>query len=112
MVLKSGGNQLHGALFEFIRIDIGDARNFFDTSKSELRRNQFGGMANGPVIVPKLYNGKNRTFFLFSWESYRQRQGQSRLGVVPTDAQRKGGFLRALLKVPLLPCVFNKSSQA
>src|SRR5258708_3939564 len=85
MVLKSGGNQFHGALFEFLRNDFFDARNFFDTTKSELRRNQFGGMASGPVLIPKVYQGRNRTFFLFRWESFRPRQGPSRPGGVPTD---------------------------
>ena len=113
MALKSGGNQLHGVLFEFLRNDAFDARNFFDTSKSELRRNQFGGMASGPVLIPKLYNGHDRTFFMFSWESYRQRQGQSRLGVVPTDAQRHGDFSSAgLLKDPLALGSCNITSQA
>src|SRR5260370_35736405 len=84
MALKSGGNQFHGVLFEFLRNDKLDSRNFFDTSKSELRRNQFGGMANGPVLIPKLYNGHNRTFFLFSWESSRHRPRPRPLRVVPT----------------------------
>lgn len=94
MVIKSGGNQFHGVLFEFLRNDVFDARNFFDVSKGELRQNQFGGTFSGPIQVPKLYNGRNRSFFLFSWESYRQVQGTSRLGVVPTLDQRQGNFAR------------------
>src|SRR5258708_2731401 len=113
MVLKSGGNQYHGVLFEFLRNDVFDARNFFDDRKSKLRRNQFGGMTSGPVLIPKLYNGRNRTFFLFSWESFRQRQGESRLGVVPTEAQRQGDFSgQGLLKDPLASGACNKTSQA
>ena len=92
MVLKSGTNQFHGALFEFLRNDAVDARNFFDQNKSELRRNQFGGLLSGPVQIPRLYNGRDRTFFLFSWESYRQVQGSPALGVVPTQAQKTGDF--------------------
>lgn len=92
MMLKSGGNQFHGALFEFLRNDLVDARNFFDRNKSELRQNQFGGLVSGPVRIPKVYNGQDRTFFLFSWESYRQVQGAPTLGVVPTLAQRAGDF--------------------
>ena len=91
-VLKTGGNQLHGALFEFVRNNAFDARNFFDQNTSELRRNQFGGVLSGPVVVPKIYNGHDRSFFLFSWESYRQVQGSATLGVVPTLAQRAGNF--------------------
>ena len=92
MVLKSGTNQVHGSLFEFVRNDMFDARNFFDQQKSELRRNQFGGLLSGPVVIPKLYKGRDRTFFLFSWESYRQVQAAPALGVVPTLAQRNGDF--------------------
>jgi outer membrane receptor protein involved in Fe transport len=101
MVLKSGGNQFHGVLFEFLRNDKFDARNFFDAGKSKLRQNQFGATVSGPVVIPKVYNGRDRTFFLFSWESYRQTQGQTRLGVVPTAAQREGDFSGlALMKDP------------
>ena len=92
MVLKTGGNQLHGSLFEFLRNDAFDARNFFDAGKSKLRQNQFGGTISGPVYLPKVYNGRDRTFFLFSWESFRQTQGQTNLGIVPTAAQRAGDF--------------------
>jgi hypothetical protein len=90
MVLKSGGNKLHGSGFEFLRNEFFDARNFFNTTKSALRRNQFGGMLSGPVLIPKVYDGRNRTFFLFSWESYRLRQGRPRLGLAPTEAQKLG----------------------
>src|SRR5260370_37334576 len=112
MVLKSGGNQFHGVLFEFLRNDVMDDTHFFDASKSELRRNQSGGMASGPVLIPKLYHGRDRTFFLFSWESFRQRQGDSRLGVVPTDAQRLGDFSNSgFLKDPLASGTCNKTTQ-
>lgn len=92
MVVKSGTNQFHGTLFEFIRNDFFDARGFFDEAKSHLRRNQFGGVIGGPITVPKVYNGHNRTFFLFSWESYVENSATSKLGVVPTPAQIAGDF--------------------
>lgn len=113
VVLKSGGNRLHGSLFEFLRNDHVDARNFFDDSKSELRRNQFGGEVDGPVVIPKLYNGRDRTFFLVSWESYRQRQGAARLQVVPTEAVRNGDFSGlSLIKDPLSTGTCNAKSAA
>ncbi len=91
-VLKTGGNDVHGTLFEFLRNDVFDARNFFSLTNPALRRNQYGAMLSGPVWIPKLYKGRDRTFFLFSWESYRQTQGQTRLTSVPTDLQRAGDF--------------------
>ncbi|MDP2997402.1 MAG: carboxypeptidase regulatory-like domain-containing protein [Bryobacterales bacterium] len=96
MVLKSGTNQFHGTLFEFLRDDVFDARNFFDAEKSQLRRNQFGGTLHGPLMLPRLYHGRNRTFFLGSWESYRQTQGVNRLGRVPTELERAGDFSKTL----------------
>ena len=66
-----------------------DARNFFATSKPELRRNQFGGLISGPVIIPKLYNGHNRTLPLKLGE-LRQVQGSPAFAVVPTSAVAKG----------------------
>lgn len=96
MALKTGGNQFHGTAFEFLRNDAMDARDFFDARKSKLRRNQFGATLNGPVMLPKLYNGRDRTFFLFSWESYRQSVGTNRLGIVPEERERQGDFSRTV----------------
>jgi hypothetical protein len=112
VVIKSGANQVHGALFEFLRNDKLNARNFFATTIPEFRRNQFGGMVSGPVVIPKLYNGRNRTFFLFSWESYRQRQGSSALAIVPTVPMRQGDFSAfAPIKDPLAAGTFFANNQ-
>ena len=93
MVLKTGGNQFHGALFEYLRNNDLNARNFFDGARpSTLRRNQYGATLSGPVFLPKLYHGKDRTFFLFSWESTRQNSPSPVLSAVPTVAQRMGNF--------------------
>ena len=92
MALKTGGNQWHGSLFEFLRNDLLDARNFFDPGKSKLRRNQFGGTLSGPVLLPRLYSGRDRTFFVASWESYRQVEGSTELGIVPTALEQQGDF--------------------
>jgi hypothetical protein len=92
MALKSGGNDLHGSIFEFVRNDLFDARSFFDGNKSELRRNQFGATVTGPLTIPKLYRGRDRTFFLISWESERQVSGSTNLGVVPSLLERQGDF--------------------
>ena len=92
--LKSGGNQIHGSIFEFIRNDAFDARNYFDApgTKSELRRNQFGASIGGPIFIPHLYNGHDRTFFFVSWESLRQVNGSNSIGTVPTPLERMGDF--------------------
>jgi hypothetical protein len=92
VVLKGGTNRMHGTLFEFVRNDKFDARNFFAADKNKLRRNQFGGTLNGPVWLPRLYDGRNRTFFLFSWESYRSVAGNNKLSRVPTELERQGDF--------------------
>jgi hypothetical protein len=96
VVMKSGGNRLRGALYEFIRNDILDARNFFDLEKGKLRRNQFGATLSGPVVLPKLYNGRDKTFFLFSWESLRQISNVSQRGIVPLPEMLKGDFTKAV----------------
>ncbi|NOT60816.1 MAG: TonB-dependent receptor, partial [Acidobacteria bacterium] len=110
VVLKGGTNQFHGTLYEFLRNDIFDARNFFDTDKRKLRRNQFGGTIGGPVKLPKSvfgplsYDGKDRTFFFFSYEGLAERRGDTRLASVPTLAQRAGDFsslLQATTKIYL-----------
>jgi hypothetical protein len=92
MALKSGGNTPHGSVFEYLRNDVLDARNFFDADKSKLRRNQFGASFTGPVIIPKLYNGHDKTFSLGSWESFRGIAGSSQLGLIPTALEQQGDF--------------------
>src|SRR5215831_20544584 len=89
---RSGGNQFHGEAFEFLRNDNFDARNIFDLTdnnkdgnldKPPFKRNQFGAALGGPIF-------KDKTFFFFSYEGTRQRQGLTIGGNVPTDAQRAG----------------------
>jgi hypothetical protein len=92
MVLKSGTNQLRGTLFEYLRNNYLDAKGFFDPATLPLHRNQFGATLSGPVLVPKLYDGHDKTFFLFSYEGYRNTGGQSQLSNVPTALERAGNF--------------------
>ncbi len=92
MVLKSGANSYHGTAFEYFRNDFFDSKAYFDTSKLGFHQNQFGGLISGPITIPKLYNGHDRTFFMFSWETLLQQYGQSYLGVVPTAAEHAGNF--------------------
>lgn len=96
IVLRNGANRLHGSAFEFLRTSRLTARNFFDTKKSDLLRNQFGATLSGPVTVPHLYSGYDRTFFLVSWESLHQSSGENRLSEVPTLLERTGDFSASL----------------
>jgi hypothetical protein len=91
-VTKSGTNAFHGSLFEFLRNDAFDARNFFAQTKEKLERNQFGSTLGGPVWVPGIYDGRKKTFFFASYEGQRRRQGNVRVNIVPTAAQRAGNF--------------------
>lgn len=68
IVSKSGTNQLHGSIFEFDRNDAFDAKAPFQTSIPELRQNQFGFVVGGPVYIPKVYDGRNKTFFMVNYE--------------------------------------------
>ncbi len=85
MVSKTGTNAFHGAVFEFLRNDKSDARNFFAPSKPPLRRNQFGGTFGGPIQ-------KDKTFFFGSFEGQRIRKGYTQTGLVPDSKTREGDF--------------------
>jgi len=82
---KSGTNRFTGTVFEFLRNDIFDARNFFSTSKPPYRRNQFGTVVSGPIK-------KDRAFFLFNYEGNRIRRMSQFLARVPSERQRQGDF--------------------
>src|SRR5581483_9102774 len=100
IVTKSGSNSVHGTAFNFLRNDKLDARGFFPASKPKLRQNQFGGTIGGPVYIPKLYNGKDRTFFFSNYEGIRIRQTQFGSFIVPTDDQRNGNLTRTSTGAP------------
>ncbi len=93
VVMKSGSNDLHGTVYEFLRNDKLDARNTFAPARNPLRRNQFGFSVGGPVMIPKVYDGRNRTFFFFNYEGLSERRGITSGAIVPTEAQRAGNFV-------------------
>lgn len=80
-VTRSGTNDFHGTLFDYLRNDFFDANDWFNNSlgvpKSPLRQNDFGGTLGGPVLIPGLYHGKDRTFFFASYEGLRLTQPQA-----------------------------------
>jgi hypothetical protein len=94
--IKSGTNNFHGAAWEFFRNDKLDAADFFENAhsipKGELRQNQFGFTAGGPVVIPKVFNGRNKVFFFGDYEGLRRVQGTVLTGSVPSAAERASGY--------------------
>ena len=90
---KSGTNVPHGAGYDFLRNDDLDARGFFAKTRSVYKQNDFGATLGGPVYLPKIYNGRNRTFFFVAYEGFRQRAGSNgAIFSVPTPEMFKGDF--------------------
>ena len=93
IVTRSGTNQFHGNLFDYFRNDVLDANDWFadraGQPKPPERQNDFGGTLGGPVVIPGLYNGRDRTFFFFSYEGLRLRLPQFNLTNVPSLALRQ-----------------------
>ena len=90
---KSGTNQYHGVVYDFLRNEKLDARGFFSPRRAVYRQNDFGATAGGPLSVPKLYDGRNRTFFFFSYEGFRNRVGSNdAIFSVPTPEMYEGDF--------------------
>jgi hypothetical protein len=92
---RSGTNAFHGQLYEFLQNDKLNANTFFNNRagvrRAPFRYNQFGAAAGGPVLLPK-FDGRNRLFWFFNWESFRQRNPATRFFTAPTDLQRQGDF--------------------
>jgi hypothetical protein len=96
VVTKSGGNELHFSMYEFLRNDKLNANDFFantaGSQKPPFRFNQFGGTIGGPVVLPRFYDGRNRTFFFASAELVRFVQGITFTATVPDPVQLTGDF--------------------
>lgn len=96
----SGTNALHGDAFDILRNSFFDSPGFFPSTFNRdgkpipppNHQNNYGFTVGGPVMIPKVYNGKNRTFFLFALDMYRQNQAQTAFGTVPTAAEKNGDF--------------------
>ncbi|HKA21758.1 MAG TPA: carboxypeptidase-like regulatory domain-containing protein [Blastocatellia bacterium] len=124
VALRSGSNDFHGSLYEFIRNDVLSANDFFlnrtnlaanpardkdhdgKADRDALRYNRFGGTVGGPIWIPKLYDGRNRSFFFFAYEGLRDVFPEPRLDTVPTLAERNGDF-SALLAINSSFQIFN-----
>jgi hypothetical protein len=107
MVMKSGTNQFHGAAYEFLRNSAMDAENYFlnfelaateqRKKKNAFRRNQFGLFTSGPVLIPKIFNGRNRTFWSFNYEGRREMMENPVTTWLPTAAMKNGDFSSLLV---------------
>jgi len=93
---KSGTNKYHGSLYDIFRNEDLNAKEWFQNLRGQPKdidkKNDYGGSVGGPVWIPKLYQGRDKTFFFFSWEQYRQKQGSTATSSVPTDKERAGDF--------------------
>lgn len=103
VVTKSGSNDFHGTAFEFLRNNALNARSFFAASKETLRQNQFGVTVGGPVWIPKVYKGRDRTFFFFSHQTTLQRfHSLNTVNYLMSDLERQGNFSRSA-RIPTDP---------
>ena len=113
-----GGNQYHGTAFEIYRNEALDANNLFNNidlgagkpyntyRRPKDRQNDYGGSLSGPIVIPHIYNGKDRTFFFFDFEAYRQNVGATTTNTIPTAGARTGDF-SGYLGSPLLDAQGN-----
>lgn len=96
VVTKSGTNGFHGSLYEFHRNSVFDANNFFANRAGiplgSFRRNQFGAAIGGPVLIPRLYSGRDKTFWFFNYEGFRESALDSRNFTMPTARELGGDF--------------------
>jgi hypothetical protein len=107
VVVKSGTNNFHGSLYEFNRARSRTANYFFTNragqDKPERTYNRFGGSLGGPVRIPGVYNGRDKTFFLFAYERLKNSEAEPQLFTVPTAAMRRGDFSALLVNQPCPP---------
>src|SRR5579883_109777 len=115
-VSKSGTNDFHGSAYEFLRNNDFDANNFFNNMagipNSIYKQNDFGATVGGPVWIPKVYRGRNKTFFFFSYEGFRNRTGANgQLFTVPTAEMYNGDFSRWVTSAGVQIPIYNPLSQ-
>jgi hypothetical protein len=104
---KSGTNGLHGEAYEYLRNKVLNANDFFlngaGLPRPPFTQNQFGANAGGPLVIPHVYDGRDKTFWFFSWEAFRLRVGTAFTTTVPTPDERAGNF--SAISTPIMdPC--------
>jgi len=104
VTFRSGTNDLHGTVYEFLRNSDFDAKNYFDSPVNPIppfHMNEFGANLGGPVVLPHVFNGKDKLFFFADYEGKRVNQAQTYISTVPTPAFRTGDFSALLPKTVL-----------
>ena len=95
--MKSGTNQFHGTAYDYVVNEALNAAAPWVNARPPARRHDYGFTAGGPVYLPKIYNGRDRTFFFFNWEQFRETQNINTQSLtLPIDDFRNGNFTRAL----------------
>jgi hypothetical protein len=96
IVTRAGGNQIHGTAYEFFRNNLLNANNWFSnrsgTPRPKTTTNQYGFTAGGPVVLPRIYNGRDKTFWFFNYEGLSDRLGLTQQFTIPTPQQLQGDF--------------------
>ena len=113
---RSGTNDLHGSVFEFLRNSMFDSNEFFNKRAGRdipaFRMNQFGVAVGGPLSIPRLYSGRNKTFFFLNYEGTRWRRGAVFQGSVPTASERQGDFTQTFNAQAQLITIFDPTTTA
>jgi hypothetical protein len=115
---KSGTNQYHGSAYEFLRNNAFDANNFFNNSAAKFipisiyKQNDFGATIGGPIWIPKVYRGKDKSFFFFSYEGFRNRAGGNGAQfTVPTPEMYNGDFSKWVTSAGVQIPIYNPLTQ-
>lgn len=105
--MRAGTNDIHGSVFEFFQNRELNANDFFlnrtSRAKPPLNQHNYGTAIGGPVLLPKVYNGKNRTFWFFNYEAFRQRVSSAATGIYPSAAQLAGNLADDSTGTGILP---------
>ncbi len=115
-VSKSGTNALHGTAYEFLRNNDLDANNFFNNAKGIpipiYKQNDYGFSAGGPVYIPKIYHGRDKTFFFTAYEAFRNRAGATGASAtIPTPEMLQGDFSKWVDNAGKLIPIYDPTSQ-
>jgi hypothetical protein len=111
---RGGTNQVHGSVYDYLRNEALNANDFFSNrsglKKSKFHQDTYGGTLGGPVMIPKVYKGRDRTFFFFDYEGTQLRQGGNTASIVPTVAQRGGDFSQTFNTKGQLITIYDPTS--